>query len=190
MRSLLLLAALAVPACGSSAGRATAPATPTASAGSVEPTAAPAATPGRVQLFARFRDASGLPVGSRVVLAGLTVGEVSAVEIDGQRGRVWVALRDDLEIWSSAVVTKKASSTLGEHYLELEPGAATRARADGTREAFTRLGPTCPTYAAASRAEAAPCREVPTVVEQVTADELLRRVDETLPAVEPALEER
>ena len=40
------------------------------------------------ELFARFRDASGLPKGSKVVVAGLPQGEVTELEVDGRYAKV------------------------------------------------------------------------------------------------------
>ena len=37
-------------------------------------------------LFARFKDASGLPKKSKVVIAGLPQGEVTDLEVDGRYG--------------------------------------------------------------------------------------------------------
>src|SRR5262249_40373850 len=88
-------------------------------------------------LFARFRDASGLPKGSKVVVAGLPKGQVIELEVDGRYAKVTFKLSNDVEVWKSAVVIKKATSLLGENYLEIDPGEQTRAGADGIKRTFT-----------------------------------------------------
>ena len=84
------------------------------------------------RLWAKFRDASGMPVGSRVVVAGLPVGEIIDLEIEGRHARVTFKIRGDIEIWSSGVVFKKATSLLGVHYLEIDPGEIQTTASDGT----------------------------------------------------------
>src|SRR6188474_2892672 len=63
-------------------------------------------------LFAKFRDASGLPTGSKVVVAGLPQGEVTRLEVEGRYARVTFKLRRDIKVWTSGVVIKKATSLL------------------------------------------------------------------------------
>src|SRR6476646_6185366 len=74
------------------------------------------------EFFARFRDASGLPKGSKVVVAGLAKGEVYELEVEGRYARITFHLSNDVAVWSSATVIKKATSLLGENYLEVDPG--------------------------------------------------------------------
>jgi hypothetical protein len=124
-----------------------------------------------VELVARFGDATGLPVGTRVVIAGLDLGRVTRLDPESRGTLVWFELRKEPELWSNATLTKKASSTLGEHYLELDPGTT----------GGDRLGPRCPGYASSVREEARRCREVTTVVEAVTPEGLIQRIDQTLP---------
>lgn len=123
-------------------------------------------------LYARFRDASGLHLGGKVVVAGLPVGQISELSVDGRFAKVTFRVRRDVEVWSSAVVVKKATSLLGENYLEIDPGGAEAALPDGTRQAARRL---------------AAGDQVPRVVEATTPDQLLRRIEETLPEVDAVL---
>ncbi len=123
-------------------------------------------------LWGKFRDASGLPQGSRVVVAGLPVGEISDLEIAGRYARVKFQLRDDVPIYDNAVVYKKSSSLLGDYYLELDPGSPESVNAAGVTVQNQRL-------------ESG--EQVPTVVEATSVDELMRRMDQTLPNVDAVL---
>lgn len=170
MRRLVMLVFVTT-ACG---GRAAGP--PPSNSAPTVATAAPT-----YALFARFRDASGLPVGSRVVIAGLPLGEVTSLEIDGHAALVRFTVKAHVQVWSNAIVSKKPSSELGDYYLELDPGEELRVGPDGARQASTRLGPACPTYHAASRGDAESCQQIRTVVEATIPDELIRRIEERLP---------
>jgi phospholipid/cholesterol/gamma-HCH transport system substrate-binding protein len=124
------------------------------------------------KLTAQFRDASGLPVGSKVVVAGLPVGEITGLGIEGRYARVHFRLRKDVPVYGNGVVIKKATSLLGEYYLEVDPGEAETQLADGGRQAHGRLKDG---------------DQVPSVVEATSTDQLLRRIEETLPNVDEVL---
>jgi ABC-type transporter Mla subunit MlaD len=108
--------------------------------------------------WARFRDGSGLTAGARVVRAGLPIGTVLRVVPDTDSVKIELSLRDDIELWTNATLTRKATSTLGVEYLELDPGDASAARLPAGGE-------------------------IVRVVESTSPEELLRRIDATLPNV-------
>ena len=136
-------------------------------------------------LFAKFRDASGLPKGSKVVIAGIPQGEVIQLEVEGRYAKVTFKISNDVEVWSSAVVIKKATSLLGDNYLEVDPGEKERQTPDGTKSTFFLLGPKCTNPAGPSSDT---CRQVPNVIEATTPDQLLHRIEQTMPNVDRVLE--
>jgi phospholipid/cholesterol/gamma-HCH transport system substrate-binding protein len=139
-------------------------------------------------LFAKFRDASGLPKGTKVVLSGLPKGEVVGLEIEGRYAKVTFKVDDEITVWTSAVVVKKARSLLGDNYLEIDPGEEIRQAPDGSRQSFTKLGPDCATYKDRDRRKSDVCRQIPNVIEATTPDQLLHRMEQTLPNVDRVLE--
>jgi phospholipid/cholesterol/gamma-HCH transport system substrate-binding protein len=139
-------------------------------------------------LIAKFRDASGLPKGSKVVVAGLPKGEVTALEVDGRYAKITFKIDDEIAVWASGVVVKKASSLLGDNYLEIDPGEPTKQMPDGTKQTFEQLGPKCSTYGDPDDKKAEPCKRVPNVIEATTPDQLLHRIEQTVPNVDRVLE--
>ena len=139
-------------------------------------------------LFAKFRDASGLPKGTKVVVAGLPKGEVIGLDIEGRYAKVTFKLDDEITVWSSAVIIKKARSLLGDNYLEIDPGEEVKQAPDGTRQTFTRLGPPCPGYRDSDPRKDEACRQIGNVIEATTPDQLLHRMEQTLPNVDRVLE--
>ncbi len=127
---------------------------------------------GGYTLWARFKDAQGLASKSRVVIAGLTIGEIIDRKLEGRMARVTVRIRRGTEIWENAIIFKKSSSLLGEFYLELDPGSPEMVTADGTVKKNHLLEPG---------------QEITLVVEATTTDEIMRSVGETLPRVDAAL---
>jgi phospholipid/cholesterol/gamma-HCH transport system substrate-binding protein len=140
------------------------------------------------EFFSRFRDASGLPKGSKVVVAGLAKGEVYDLEVEGRYAKVSFRLSMDIPVWSNAVVLKKATSLLGENYLEVDPGSQEQQAPDGTTLHFTPLGVPCPDYNSEDQKKRDACREIKHVVEATTPDQLLHRIEQTLPNVDRVLE--
>src|SRR5688500_15013186 len=69
------------------------------------------------ETWARFSGASGLPEGSRVVVAGLPIGQISSLRIDGRYARLTMRIRDDVPIYDNAIAIKKSSSLLGDFFI-------------------------------------------------------------------------
>ena len=74
------------------------------------------------QVWAYFRDASGLAVRGRVQIAGIPVGEISDISLEGTRAKVWLKIRKGVDLRQDAAVTKRSESLLGDYLLDLNPG--------------------------------------------------------------------
>jgi phospholipid/cholesterol/gamma-HCH transport system substrate-binding protein len=75
-----------------------------------------------IQVYAYFRDASGLGAKSRVQIAGIPVGEVEGVKLEGTRARVSLRIRRDVDLRQDAGLVKRSESLLGDYLLDLNPG--------------------------------------------------------------------
>jgi phospholipid/cholesterol/gamma-HCH transport system substrate-binding protein len=124
------------------------------------------------EVWARFQDASGLPKGSRVVIAGLPVGEIGDLAIDGRYARVTMRLRDDVPIHDNAIALKKSSSLLGDYYVEIDPGTPESVDANGQKRQNRKL---------------VTGDQILHVVEATSVDQLVRRMEESLPKVDSVL---
>jgi len=124
------------------------------------------------EVWAKFKDASGLPLGSRVVIAGLPIGEVHELSIEGRYARITVRMRSDIELWDNAIIFKKSSSLLGDFFLEIDPGTAEVIDAQGTKRSTKLL----------EHGD-----QITRVVEATSPDQLMRRIEETLPKVDSVL---
>lgn len=119
---------------------------------------------GHFRTYAELHDASHLPVGSRVMIAGVTVGEISGLGVDGRLARLDIKLDDGIALYEDAYCEKKAESLFGDGYLEIHPGTPD----DGHR----RLVSGDP---------------IPRALEGVSTDRTLRSLDEGMPRVQEAL---
>jgi phospholipid/cholesterol/gamma-HCH transport system substrate-binding protein len=123
-------------------------------------------------LWGRFHDAAGLVDKSRVVIAGLTIGEIIDRRLDGKFARVTVRVRGDTQIWSNAAIFKKSSSLLGEFYLEIDPGTpqSVSARGEVVPNTLLKDGD-----------------EIATVVEATSISDLVGQVSKIVPHVDEVL---
>ena len=79
-----------------------------------------------IVVWALFSDAKGIYEKSRVLSAGLEVGQIEKRELDPS-GKARINIRvlpDKIKLYQNAVVAKRAASLLGEFYIDLDPGTA------------------------------------------------------------------
>jgi phospholipid/cholesterol/gamma-HCH transport system substrate-binding protein len=125
---------------------------------------------GEFRTWAVFRDASGLPVRSRVLIAGVQVGEISHLTVEGSLARVDMRLTDDVVLWDDAFAMKSGSLAFGDSHVEIFPGGPEDPRTgDGGHHRLRSGDP------------------IPRVVEGDSTDRFLRAVDRTLPRFDSSL---
>ena len=125
-----------------------------------------------IEYIARFKDAAGLSIGSKVTIAGLQVGDVVGSQADGQLTLIALQVRGDVSVYSGAIIYKKMTSLLGEYYLELDPGGKATVDAAGVTLQHGQL---------------AKGGEIVNVVETTSVDQLLRRAKEVAPNIDSVL---
>jgi phospholipid/cholesterol/gamma-HCH transport system substrate-binding protein len=89
-------------------------------------------TAGGYVVFTRMKDASGIAKLGTVRIAGIPVGRVKSVRLDGEVARIDITMNKDVPLYEDATASKVASSLLGEFQLKLAPGSeGKRKLADG-----------------------------------------------------------
>jgi phospholipid/cholesterol/gamma-HCH transport system substrate-binding protein len=80
--------------------------------------------PGGLTLYATFDEIGGLKERAPVVIAGVKVGQVTAIELDGDlRARVTLDVDPKVEIAADSSAAIRTSGVLGDQYVAIEPGA-------------------------------------------------------------------
>jgi phospholipid/cholesterol/gamma-HCH transport system substrate-binding protein len=80
--------------------------------------------PGGLLVFATFDEIGGLKSRSQVVIGGVKVGQVTAIQLDEDlRARVSLDLDKRLELPTDTSASILTSGVLGDQYVALEPGA-------------------------------------------------------------------
>ncbi len=79
---------------------------------------------GGYTIRADFSNAGGLKPGSPVELAGVPVGHVTAIHLDGTRAQVSLKLRDSVPVQNDAIASIQTKGLLGERYVTISPGGS------------------------------------------------------------------
>jgi phospholipid/cholesterol/gamma-HCH transport system substrate-binding protein len=73
-------------------------------------------------VYCLMRDAAGIAKHSQVRIAGIPVGSIDGVRLEGDRARVDIRMNPDVPLYEDATATKVASSLLGEYYIAISAG--------------------------------------------------------------------
>jgi phospholipid/cholesterol/gamma-HCH transport system substrate-binding protein len=79
---------------------------------------------GSYTVYADFTSASGLALGSPIEMAGVRIGQVSAIDLTGTRARVALSLHSGVQLQDDVIASIQTKGLLGERYLLLTPGGA------------------------------------------------------------------
>ncbi|MGE0402004.1 MAG: MlaD family protein [Kofleriaceae bacterium] len=123
---------------------------------------------GTFPTWAKFRDGGRITVGSPVVIAGVQIGQITKISIEGQFARVDMDLRDDTAIPFDSFITRRADSLFGDSYLEIIP---TSGEAGAPNVRLLAKG-----------------EPITHVIEGASTDAVLRAMDRGLPRVDNALD--
>ena len=94
--------------------------------------------PGGLEVVAGFNDIGGLKVRAPVVVSGVKVGRVTAIELDEVlRARVHLDLNRDLELDDETSASIRTAGLLGDQFIELMPGAGENLLVSGEEIAYT-----------------------------------------------------
>ncbi len=94
--------------------------------------------PASVTLYAHFDDVGGLTDRSPVRLGGVTVGRVTAIDLDDDlRARVTLEVDEGVPLSIDTAAAIRTSGLLGDQFVALEPGAEDVNLVDGETFSFT-----------------------------------------------------
>lgn len=80
------------------------------------------------QLYALLDDASGVVKRSHVKVAGIPVGTIEQVSLQGNQAKVEIRINEGVELFEDATVSKATTSLLGEYVVVIAPGTQGRPR--------------------------------------------------------------
>lgn len=86
-------------------------------------------------VIARFDSVSGLKSGARVELAGVEVGTVAAIGLDGREGdraEVTLKIRDSVKLYDDVIASIRTSGIIGDKFIKLKPGGSDQPLKNGS----------------------------------------------------------
>lgn len=86
---------------------------------------------GKQTLTADFEQAGGIRPGDQVRVAGVSVGEVSSTELDGDHVKLTMKVDKDVTVTSGGSAEIKMSTLLGQRYVDVSLGDAPQEAPDG-----------------------------------------------------------
>jgi len=82
-------------------------------------------------VHAYLKDATGVAKHSRVTIAGIPVGQVDDIKLEGGRARIDVRMKPDVKLHQTARLGVKSASLLGENIIVLSEGVGEPDKKDG-----------------------------------------------------------
>ncbi len=95
---------------------------------------------GVYEVEAVFNSISGVKPGAAVEIAGVEVGRVTKVGLNGDRALVTLTVHDDVTLYDDTIATIKTRGIIGEKYVSLSPGGAGDKLAAGGKIRDTESG--------------------------------------------------
>jgi len=87
-------------------------------------------TPGYT-LYALFDNISGLKTSDQVQLAGVQIGKVVTIGLQGERAKIAMRINEGVQIDSDAIAAIKTSGIIGDKYVSIALGPSERILKDG-----------------------------------------------------------
>ena len=77
-------------------------------------------------LYARFDSVAGLRAGANVEIAGVKIGQVKAITLDGEDylAEVAMSINNGVELGDDVIASVKTSGLIGDKYIKLSPGGS------------------------------------------------------------------
>jgi len=87
-----------------------------------------------------FDSVAGLKSGAPVEIAGVQVGQVKRIALDGEHAIVTLALQPQVKVYQDAIAAIKTRGLIGDKYVSLSPGGADKELAAGGKIRDTESG--------------------------------------------------
>ncbi len=87
-----------------------------------------------------FDSVAGLKMGAPVEVAGVQVGQVKRIALDGEHALVTLAVNPDIKVYQDAIASIKTRGLIGDKYVSLSPGGSDKELGPGGKIRDTESG--------------------------------------------------
>lgn len=88
---------------------------------------------GTYEISAKFTSATGLRRGAPVEMAGVRIGRVSGISLDGEDAKLTLRLDENIRLSRDAIASIRTKGILGDKYISLSQGGAEKTIPPGGR---------------------------------------------------------
>lgn len=92
-------------------------------------------------VVADFASVAGLKTGDPVEIAGVKVGRVEGIRLEGDRARLTLRIDNGIPLQEDAIASVRARGLIGDKYVMISPGASDRLLRNGDRIRETESPP-------------------------------------------------
>jgi len=92
------------------------------------------------EIQAEFDSVAGLKAGATVEIAGVQVGQVKRIGLNGDRALVVFSLQPGVKLYGDAIASVKTRGLIGDKYVSLSPGGSQKELPPGTKIRDTESG--------------------------------------------------
>lgn len=92
------------------------------------------------EIQAEFDSVAGLKTGATVEIAGVQVGQVKKIALNGDRAVVSFSLTPGVKLYGDAIASVKTRGLIGDKYVSLSPGGSQKELSPGAKIRDTESG--------------------------------------------------
>lgn len=85
------------------------------------------------EIYGLFSNSGGIKKGSSISIAGVDVGRVKALTLEGYQARIVMNLPESLKVQEDSIASIKTKGLIGEKFIEITPGGSEKILGPGDR---------------------------------------------------------
>ncbi len=94
----------------------------------------------QMEIVAEFNSVAGLKTGATVEIAGVQIGQVKRIGLNGDRAAVLLSLQPGVTVYGDAIASIKTRGLIGDKYVSITPGGSEKLLAPGGKIRDTESG--------------------------------------------------
>jgi phospholipid/cholesterol/gamma-HCH transport system substrate-binding protein len=94
----------------------------------------------QVEIQAEFDSATGLKTGDTVEIAGVQVGQVKRIGLNGERATVVFAIKPGVKLYGDAIASIRTRGLIGDKFISISPGGSEKELLPGGKIRETESG--------------------------------------------------
>jgi len=94
----------------------------------------------QIEIQAEFDSVAGLKTGAAVEIAGVPVGHVKRITLNGERALVTFVIKPGVKLYGDSIASVKTRGLIGDKYVSISPGGSQKELTPGSKIRDTESG--------------------------------------------------